>query len=250
MRSPAKIPAGGHNSAGWDIATPWHYHDMHQLLYAFDGAVEVEGVHGCYKVPRQFAVWIPAGAIHRTTIQKVASGSVFLSPDMLPCTMTAPRVIAAPALLREMVLYAMRWPLERERDAISDSYFSCFAQLCAGWIEAEKKLLLPTSGEARITAATAYCAAHAATVMLDDVCRHVNMSARTLRRHFRHAVGMSWEEYRLRLRISLALEALDGSDKRIGQIAAEVGYENQAAFARAFRAVTGKGPKEYRQSGH
>jgi AraC-like DNA-binding protein len=248
MRATGNIlPAGAHCSNGWDVVTPWHYHDMHQLLYAFDGAVEVEGRHGCYKVPRQFAVWIPAGAVHRTTIQKIASGSVFLSPRLMPCAMDAPRVIAAPILLREMVMHAMRWPLDRAEDAVSDAYFTCFARLCEGWIAEDVKLLLPSSADARIAAAMAYTNTNIAAVTLSDICRETHMSERTLRRQFQKVAGMSWEDYRQRLRISLALDALDGTPKRIGEIAAGLGYQNQAAFARAFRSATGVAPREYRQ---
>ncbi len=251
MRAPASgteplLSAGAHCSDGWSVTSPWHYHDMHQLLYAFDGAVEVEGLQGHYKVPRQFAVWIPAGAVHRTSIQRIPSGSVFFDPELLPCIMPAPRVITAPALLREMVMHAMRWPLDREEDEVSAAYFPCLARLCEGWITEDVKLLLPTSTEPRIAAIMDFTSAHAAQVTLGDVCRHANMSERNLRRQFTKSAGISWEDYRQRLRMTMALDALDRTDQHIGEIAASVGYENQAAFARAFRAVLGMAPREYR----
>ena len=76
------------------------------------------------------------------------------------------------------------------------------------------------------------------------------MSERSLRRHFKTAVGMPWEEFRQRQRICLAIDALDTTTKSVGTIAADVGYENQAAFAKAFRVVMGVGPSEYRKSKH
>lgn len=241
------LTAGAHNSNGWDVETPWHYHDMHQLLYAFDGAVEVEGRHGRYRVPRQFAAWIPAGAVHRTAIQKVASGSVFLSPELVPCDADVPRVIAAPPILREMVMHAMRWPLDRAEDALSKAYFICFAGLCAEWIGDQRQLVLPSSADRRIDAILAYTRDHIATISLDQLCVHAGMSERTLRRHFRNSVGISWEAYRQRLRLCIALDMLDRTTRPIGIIAAEVGYENQSAFARSFRTMLGMGPSEYRR---
>lgn len=241
------VSAGAHCSVGWDVATPWHFHDMHQLLYAFDGAVEVEGRHGRYKVPRQFAVWIPAGAAHRTTIQKVASGSVFLAADIVRCTADSPRVIAAPALLREMTMHAMRWPLDRAEDSISEAYFTCFARLCEEWIGSEVQLVLPSSSDPRIEAIMAHTSADIATITLGAVCDRAGMSERTLRRHFRKAVGMTWEEYRQRLRLCVALDRLDRTALPIGVIAGDVGYESQTAFARAFRAVMGLAPGAYRR---
>src|SRR5579862_5720503 len=94
MRPPGcTLSAGAHSSDGWDVATPWHRHDMHQLLYAFEGSVEIEAQGGRYKVPRQFAAWIPAGAVHRTTIQRIASGSIFFTPALVPDAGESLRVI-------------------------------------------------------------------------------------------------------------------------------------------------------------
>src|SRR5262245_49111259 len=85
MRDPAvAVHGGAHNSDGWEVDSPWHFHDMHQLLYAFAGSVDVEGEEGSHRIPNQFAAWIPAGATHRTRIQKVRSGSVFLSAELVP----------------------------------------------------------------------------------------------------------------------------------------------------------------------
>jgi AraC-like DNA-binding protein len=244
----SKLQAGALCSSGLEIDSPWHRHDMHQLLYAFQGALTVEGKSGRYKVPRQFAVWIPAGVAHRTTIQRVASGSVYLSRDLLPCSAKTPRVIVAPMLMRQMVMHAMRWPLDRsEDDATSSIYFQCFAKLCEEWIEDEVKLVLPASDQPRIARIMDFTQSHIATVTLADVCKSVGISERSLRRQFASTVGMSWEEYRQRLRIHLALDDLDDTTKSIGTIAADSGYENPAAFARAFRSIMGMSPSEYRR---
>ncbi len=254
MRSPiggpeTSLPAGAHCDDGWSGSALWHYHDMHQLLFAFDGAVEMEGVQGLYKVPRQFAMWIPAGAVHRAAAQRHASGSVYFAPELLPCTMAAPRIIPAPALLREMVMHAMRWPLEREEDEISAAYFPCLARLAESWITAPIKLLLPATTDPRIAAIMDYTRAHIADVTLADVCEHARMSARNLRRQFTKAAGITWEDYRQRLRLTLALDALDHTTQTIGEIATSIGYETQAAFARAFRAALGMAPRAYRAQG-
>jgi AraC-like DNA-binding protein len=245
----SSLRAGALCSSGWSVDSPWHRHDMHQLLYAFEGALVVEGRNGRYKIPRQFAAWIPAGAAHRTTIQKVASGSIYISPSLLPMSADTPRVIVAPLLMREMVMHAMRWPLDRSADdTTSVAYFECFARLCAEWIGDEVKMVLPVSDDRRIAAIMEFTRNHIASVALSDVCRALGMSERSLRRQFTSNVGMSWEEYRQRLRIHLALHDLDTTNKPIGAIAASNGYENQAAFARAFRAIIGVSPTDYRDS--
>jgi transcriptional regulator GlxA family with amidase domain len=168
---------------------------------------------------------------------------------MLPVKADAPRIIIAPLLMRQMVMHAMRWPLDRPADdATSGVYFECFARLCEEWIANEVKMVLPVSDDRRIAEIMEFTRKHIASVTLAHVCRAVGVSERSLRRQFASKVGISWEEYRQRLRIHLALDDLDATDKPIGTIAADNGYESQAAFARSFRAIIGMSPTEYRLS--
>jgi AraC-like DNA-binding protein len=48
-------------------------------------------------------------------------------------------------------------------------------------------------------------------------------------------------------RIQLAAENLRGSDASIRKVAADVGYESEAAFNRAFKRVTGTTPGRWRE---
>ena len=79
-----RIFAGSIPQDEYDVDTPWHSHDMHQLQYAFSGIVEVEDEGGTYMLPRALAAWIPAGVSHRTKIHFVRSGSVYLSAKLVP----------------------------------------------------------------------------------------------------------------------------------------------------------------------
>ena len=241
------IQAGAYSSAGLDMETPWHYHDLHQVLYAFEDSVEVVTQHARYKVPHQFAAWIPAGFVHRTAIHKVRSGSVFLGPAMIESPVDSVRVIPVSNLMREMIMHAMQWPMDGADDDTRRSYFGCFAMLCRDWLASEVTLVLPSSDDPRINAITEFTRAHLAGATLQDVCNAIGMSPRSLRRHFQRAMGMSWEDYRQRLRIYTAIDDLDSSTKPIGVLAADVGYTSQAAFAKAFRSIMGIGPAAYRR---
>lgn len=240
--------AGAFNSDGLEIETPWHFHDLHQLMYAFEGSVEVEDQSARYKVPHQFAAWIPAGSVHRTAIQNVRSGSIFFSVDMIDWPVNTLRVVPVSNLMREMIMHAMRWPISGEEDANSVAYFDCFARLCSEWITREVTLVLPSSDDARINTIIAFTRANIASVTLHDVCNVVGMSERSLRRHFLKAMGISWEDFRLRLRIYLAIDKLDNTKIPIGEIAADVGYTSQTAFAKAFKTFMGMVPTDYRRA--
>jgi AraC-like DNA-binding protein len=240
--------AGAHASHGIEVDTPWHKHDRHQVLYAFQGALEVEGRDGRYRVPHLHGVFISAGVEHRTRLQRIASGSIFLSADMVPDPPRALRVFAAAPLMREMMGHAMRWPIERPADPDGDLFFECFASLCHGWLEAAVELRLPSSADPRIARAVEYAEAELASADFAGACRAAAMSARSLRRHFIAATGITWEEYLRRLRITHALEHLERGNLTIGSIADEIGYRSQSALAAAFRSLVGCSPSEYRRS--
>lgn len=248
--NPADRPVvgGAHLSSGMQIDTGWHFHDMHQLLYAFDGSVEIEDATARYLVPHQFAAWIPAGTRHRTRIQQVGSGSVFLARSGLVASETTVRIVRAPPLMREMIKEAMRWPImEAVYDRIAESFFQAFALLLRDWIAENAPLVLPTTSDPRLGKVIEFTHTHLTSVTLREVCSRAGMSERTLRRQFLTKLGMTWEEYRLRYRIFKALALLEQERIPISEIAAAVGYGSQSAFAKAFKTIMRESPSCYRQ---
>jgi AraC-like DNA-binding protein len=172
---------------------------------------------------------------------------VFLSGEVVPTAGERLRVIRAPALLREMIAHSMRWPLGRGEDDDSRAYFACMARLCPEWIADEVQLVLPSCRDPKIEAVIETTRGSLATITFGQVSRQSGLSERSLRRKFLAETGLSWEVYRRRLRILTAIAKIDSSDDTIGCIAADVGYENQAAFAKAFRDTVGIAPSEYRR---
>ncbi|CAN7457053.1 helix-turn-helix transcriptional regulator [Phenylobacterium sp. LjRoot225] len=245
---PSRRPAAGAIvQDDYDLDCPWHSHDMHQLQYAFDGAIEVEDAHARYLLPRSLAAWIPAGVAHRTSLHRVRSGSILFGRDTVPPTGDRVRIVEVSPLMREMVQGAMRWPLTAPQDATGRAYFAALVRLCAEWIVEETPLSLPTAREPRLQAAMAYTRAHLRDGDIGAACRAAGLSERTLGRRFRHEIGMSWEEYRRRSRLLAAAALLDAGEASIGEVAAAVGFESQSSFARAFRGLTGKSPREFRR---
>jgi AraC-like DNA-binding protein len=231
----------------FDLDCPWHSHDMHQLQYAFEGAIEVEDAAARHLLPRQLAAWIPAGVAHRTSLHRVRSGSILFSPGMVKPAGDRVRIIEVSPLMREMILGAMRWPLDAPQNERARAYFSALGLLCAEWIQRETQLSLPTSAERRLQAAMAYTRTHLAHASMGDVCKAAGLSERSLRRRFQAEIGMTWETYRRRARLLAAVPLLSETSRPIGAIAAEVGFESQSAFAKAFRAFTGKSPLAFRR---
>ena len=111
MRGGTPVTAGTYPYEGDDLVTGWHHHDLHQLEYAFEGVVEVETETAHYLLPPQQAVWIPAELTHCTTIKHhVKTLSVFFDPALVPSPDGRARILAAAPVIKEMILYAARWP--------------------------------------------------------------------------------------------------------------------------------------------
>jgi transcriptional regulator GlxA family with amidase domain len=81
---------------------------------------------------------------------------------------------------------------------------------------------------------------------VEQVCRAIAVSERTLRRQFSAAVGMSWRTYLLRARLMRAMALLASPGRSVGEVAVAVGFTDVSAFARAFGQHCGESPSAYR----
>lgn len=230
----------------YDIDAPWHHHDMHQLQYAFEGSMELEDDRGRHLLPRSLAGWIPAGTRHRNSLHRIRSVSVVLAPERVPDAGTGVRIIHVSPLMREMVATAVRWPLDRAPDATGEAFFACFARLCGEWIADQAPLTLPTTTDTSLRAALMVVRADPAGADMQAAVHAAGLSERSLRRRCQSELGMGWDEYRRRARLLASVEALTETDRPIIQVAADVGYESQSAYARAFREWTGEAPAAFR----
>jgi len=247
MRNAGTRPrAGAHDSSGMRVDKVWHAHDLHQLLYAFEGSVELESLQSRFLLPPQLVAWIPAGVTHRTRIQGVRSGSVFLPPRWVNAAGDRIRILRASPLMREMVMHAMRWPIDQPQDAVGRSYFRTFAALCREWIEDEASLCLPITDDPALKRAMEYTRANLADACFVDACRAAHLSDRSLRRRFLQLIGMSWTEYRRRSRLMKAMILLEKPNASITDVAASVGFDSVSAFSNAFSAFAGESPRRYR----
>ena len=233
---------------GDDVVTGWHFHELHQLEYAFEGTAQVETAAARYLLPPQQAIWIPAGVEHCTTLSKVRTLSVFFHPSMGLDAGEHVRVIPVEPVVREMILHAGRWPITRTTsDPVIDVYFETLGRLITDELEHESPLRLPTSEHELVAAAMAYTQEHLSEVTESSLCAAVGTSERSLRRAFMAEAKMSWRRYLLESRLLRAMALLAQPDGTVLSISLEVGFESTSGFTRAFRRHTGETPHAYRR---
>jgi AraC-like DNA-binding protein len=81
---------------------------------------------------------------------------------------------------------------------------------------------------------------------LADLARETGVSRTVLAERFAGALGMPPMAYLLHWRMQIAAGLLASGSATLAQIAAEVGYESEAAFSRAFKRCTGMPPAAWR----
>lgn len=237
--------AGSIYTADLDLDSHWHYHDMHHVLYAFQESIEVEVAGGRHVVPRQVAVWIPAGVAHRASFHRVQSVSVFFPQAMVAEPGSRLRTFLVLPLAREMFKESLRWPIYGEDSPLRTGFYGALAGFCNEWVRQSADLFLPTSQDPRLVRALNYTRDQA-DPKLADVCHLAGISERTLRRRLKQEIGMTWEAYRQRTRLLRAVALLDGTETPIADIADQCGFETPSSFTRAFRVMMGESPRDYR----
>ncbi len=80
----------------------------------------------------------------------------------------------------------------------------------------------------------------------DAIARHLHLSTRSLHRHLREE-GASLQGLKDEVRRERAVELLCRTEKPVKQVALAVGFADEKAFARAFKAWTGETPRDCRR---
>ncbi|MGH0053212.1 MAG: response regulator transcription factor [Sphaerochaetaceae bacterium] len=89
---------------------------------------------------------------------------------------------------------------------------------------------------------------HENTISLGEVADHVQVTSQHLSRLFKASLNVTFVEYLRVLRIQKALELFKDSERKIYEVAEEVGYSSQHYFCTAFKRVLHLSPQEYRKT--
>ncbi|OBF93382.1 AraC family transcriptional regulator [Mycobacterium sp. 852002-51152_SCH6134967] len=253
LRRGGRALGGSYLYEGDALITGWHSHDVHQIEYALGGVVEVETDSAHYLLPPQQAAWIPVGLEHQATMNPdVRTVAVMFDPQLIAHAGDRARILAVSPLIREMMIYALRWPIDRrpgpaEDEEVSEAFFRTLANLVAEALDHEAPLSLPTSEHPIVAAAMAYTKEHLDGVTAEEVSRAVSVSERTLRRLFRDSVGLSWRTYLLHARMLKAMALLAAPGQSVQETSSAVGFDSLSSFTRAFAQFCGETPTSYRK---
>jgi AraC-like DNA-binding protein len=248
-RIAAAVRAGSSPWDGPDLATGWHQHPFHQVELALAGTAEVETADGRALLTPGDVFWVPAETPHSATLRRLRSITVAFAPGngTLDGADRATVTTAAP-VLREMLAYARRWPLDRPEDEIGAvAFFAALAVVLLDTLEQAPPLWLPSVTDPVVASAMAATLGALRSTSAAAVSDQVGVSERTLRRRFESQVGMPWQDYLTRARLLRAMLLLSDPDRPLPGVAEEVGFQSPSGFTRAFRSLTGETPAAFRR---
>ena len=220
--------------------------DYGKLLYAVTGVAEfvIEGQR--LLSPPAYGIWIPAGLTHSSTMLHAARyAKVFIRGDLCAgfsnqtCTIVLSDLVKA--IVADFASRGVVFPRSPE-DARMGTVLIDQLRMAP-----RTDSYLPFTEDPVISQLLAALQAEPGNRRsIAEWAAAMHMTERTLTRRFKLAVGLSFGEWRQRLRLLMALSYLKSGDP-VQVIAGKLGFSTTSAFIAAFRQVTGTSPGRSRE---
>lgn len=237
---PRALAAMAKSFAPGDTLPP-HAHARDQVLYATQGVMRVATAREAWIVPPDRALYVPAGVSHGVALRgRVEMRTLYIKPGAAPGLPEAPAVLDISSLLRALILALLDEPVLYDETGRG------------GWLAAlifdelararHLQLVIPMPGDERLKRLCKSLLENPArSETLDEWAVEAGASPRTLSRLFSQEVGLSFTQWRQRVRFHNAMEAIVRGEP-VGAVARANGYASASAFTAAFRKVMGVTP--------
>lgn len=227
---------------GWII--PAHSHLRGQLLYAVEGVMTIESLHGRWIVPPSRGVWIIAGEQHAVRMHgNVAMKTLFINTNASAELPTSTCVLDIQPLLKALIIAISETSLEYAKNSREDR----IAQLILDEIRIHPSLPLhlpwPENKQLQMLCRQMIQELSEQKSSM-DWARQLNVSAKSFHRYFKKETGITFGQWREQARMLKALEGIAKGEKLL-HVAIESGYQSQSAFSAVFKKHFGLPPSAY-----
>jgi AraC-like DNA-binding protein len=222
-----------------------HSHPRAHIIQPLEGAYWVLTPAGKWLVPTGQAIWIPPLTHHEIYSHgTVAARMIFVDStfaDSLPRQAGTVRVSPLLGRLLERALgYGNDYPHGGPETRLA---LVMLDELAAMEVA---PLLVPISTEPRLARAMMrQIEAPGSQIEIEDLAEGSGASARTLARLFRSETGMTFPQWRTRLRLVESIERL-ARGLPVSEVAFDLGYGTVSSFVYMFRSNMGETPGSYR----
>lgn len=222
-------------------ATGMHSHPRDQLIYAVRGVMRVRTADAAWIVPPDRAVYVPGGTTHEVQMKgRVEMRTLYIRPGAARGLPADAAVLDVSDLLRALILALLDEPIAYDERARAGR----IARLALEEIARARRLslVIPMPADKRLVRLCEALLAEPGRVgTLEAWSEMAGASPRTLARLFQRETGLTFTQWRQRVRFHNALEAL-AAGAPVALVARENGYGSASAFTAAFRRALGVTP--------
>lgn len=231
-------------SLGAGSWTPRHQHDWVQFSYAISGVLGVYTRDGSYFAPPQWGVWIPAGAEHEVvTSMQAEMRSLYVRRDACPWAADECRVLEVTPLARELIkqfcTFAVDYP---EGDSEQARLVAVLVDQLRSLPQVGFSLPLPRH-PGLLALCNGLIGEPDRAQTLQQWAVQMQVSEKTLMRLFQRETGLSFRNWRQRMRLLSSLALLEAGES-VTQAALGCGYDSTSAYIAAFKQLFGATPGE------
>lgn len=223
-----------------------HHHQQAQVLLTTQGVLMVTTQSGCWIVPSNYALWIPAEIQHRTrTLGAVSIKSVYLGERTISLGSDCV-VLEITPLTKALMITASQIDGNKLPDRRNELVFSLLLEELSRAKIGSVFLPLPNKGPLHdlchrlVTARTLDWG-------LAECATHLDVNVKTIQRWFASELGITYGKWRTQARLLVALEEL-ALGRSILNVALDAGYSNPSAFSAMFRREFGIAPTAFQRS--
>jgi AraC-like DNA-binding protein len=222
---------------------PFHAHRRAQLIYVREGALTVRTENGPWVVPPQRAIWVLPGMRHSIYCPQPSwTCTLYAEPELVKSPPEC-EVVAVDLLQREVLFAAAVFGYEFEPGSAAERLVQValdrLPTLCL------RALHLPQPEDPRLRSIAQTLMENPADPRrFSALAREQSLGERFADRLFHKEVGMTFIQWRRKLRFVSAVERLRQGTS-IKSVAHGLGYASDSSFCAMFKAKMGATPAEY-----
>jgi AraC-like DNA-binding protein len=221
-----------------------HKHNWGQFLYAQKGVLAITTDSFRYICPAEQGIWLPSNVPHEvTTLTDCVLSSLYIDNSETSSLDNCAHMIQVSALLKMLIIEAVKFTDDYDWQGNQGRHFRLVRDLVGSAKKVDTQLPYPATE--KLLHITRHLSLHPDNNQsLEAWGRVVGASSRTLSRDFKKETGLTFSDWRIRLKLQVAIRQLH-EGQSVTNVALNLGYETTSAFTFMFRTKLGKAPSKF-----
>lgn len=226
-----------------DSFYPGHSHQGGEFVYSYSGIMELDIEGGSLVSTPSYGIWLPPNQKHTVrTRGQLEHGSFYIPLKYCYKLPSSTCSFLLSPLIREILFYLKDRGVSTHGEEEQRLLHVLYDQI---QLVKPSGSYLPRSNDTLLIKIMELLESKLNdTRSLSEIAKSLQLSERTIARHFRSNLGITFIEWRQRLKVVQAISMIR-KGQTIESVSKELGYSSPSAFIVMFRKLTGSTPSEY-----